>query len=117
LRSTIRLVGVRFVSFPVVSDVRDISEMFAVKESRDRLPGTEDGTALSVKLTGKDPPPPPPPQFTVQGTFTPLQEVRAKIAEIPRIRSARFEFMQTPHINSKRRIGRARWLGNPRTEF
>jgi hypothetical protein len=116
LRSTIRLVGERFVSFPVVSDVRDIVVTFALKESRDRLPGTEDGTALSVKLTGKDPPP-PPPQFTVQGTFKPLQEVRAKIAEIPRIRSARFEFMQTPHINSKRLIGRARWLGNPRTEF
>jgi hypothetical protein len=55
-------------------------------------------------------------QFVVQVVFRPLQEVRAKIAEIPRIRRARLEFMQTPHVQIKRHIGWARWRGNPRRE-
>jgi hypothetical protein len=52
-------------------------------------------------------------QFVVQVVFRPLQEVRAKIAEIPRIRNARFEFMQTPHVKIQHQTGRAIWLGNP----
>lgn len=60
---------------------------------------------------------PPPPQFTVQAVFTPLQEVRRKTAEIPKRKKVRFEFMQTPHAKFRRRIGRERWPGNPRTEY
>jgi hypothetical protein len=53
-------------------------------------------------------------QFVVQtAVFRPLQEVRAKIAEIPRIRRPRFEFMQTPHVKIKHQAGRAVWSGFP----
>ena len=62
--------------------------------------------------------PVPPPQFTVQtDDFWPLQEVRRKTAEIPRRKRARFEFMQTPHVQILHQAGRAMWLGNPRTGF
>jgi len=48
---------------------------------------------------------PPPPQFTVQTVdFEPLQEVRMNIAEIPRIKRVRFEFMQTPHFRFYTRL-------------
>jgi hypothetical protein len=57
---------------------------------------------------------PLPPQFTVQtDDFWPLQEARMKIAENPRIKRARFEFMQTPHFKIQHQAGRAIWLGNP----
>jgi hypothetical protein len=105
---------VKLAGFPEVG-VRETPLMVVTKARRFAFAGGARGVARIISVTVAVPP--PPPQFTVHGVFSPLQEVRAKIAEIPRIRRARFEFMQTPHINSKRRIGRARWLGNPRIEF
>src|SRR5208282_5572781 len=44
-------------------------------------------------------------QFVVQTVdFEPQQEVRMNIAEMPRIRRERFEFMQTPHFRFYTRL-------------
>jgi hypothetical protein len=56
---------------------------------------------------------PPPPQFTVQAPFRPLQEEKDKTVETTRNKRARFEFMQTPHVEIQHQAGRAMWLGNP----
>jgi hypothetical protein len=69
--------------------------------------GVSESVRLSVAL-------PLTVQFVVQtAVLSPLQEVRMKIAEIPRRKRARFEFMQTPHVKIKHQARRARWLGNP----
>jgi hypothetical protein len=73
------LVGVRFTTFPVVSDVIAIPEIFTVKESREMPAGTEAGTVLRVKLMGREPlPPPPPPPPVPLGK--PLQELKERHA-------------------------------------
>jgi hypothetical protein len=65
---------VRFTTFPVVSDVIAIPEIFTVKESREMPVGTEAGTVLRVKLMGREPLPPPPPPVPLG---KPLHELRA----------------------------------------
>jgi hypothetical protein len=65
-------------SLPPAEGVNETELSVTAKERSDVPGGGVKGTAAKVRISVALPL--PPPQFTVQGFFTPLQEMRGKIA-------------------------------------
>jgi hypothetical protein len=99
------------MSLPPPEGVRESPLTVTTKERIDVPGGGVRGTAASVTLRVASPWPPPPlfPPF-----FTPLQELRRKIAAIATNTAFRLEFMQIPLLNVGPALGSG-WLESPTT--